>query len=518
MLTKHSLIDNAYVLSCLAFGIGCLYGISAIIFVFIPFRFSNGKFERLPTHEIGYAIPVSVSIPEVPDTVINYSNGTHSFGTSSYLSQNLSLSNFDGNDVYIDSMKRAVESDSSYKKTMTVNRWVATPGISNRTAQSSIGGNNWFEIVEKEVAQSALVPMISAINTTVEIRVRGKTQWQNFMLSLHSYLGIFVYIFISFHVMRLLQKWRREIYFLENLHKKLELIGKVLIYSQILYFIFLFVYAKYFGSIRLVSASTNDTSTGPINIHINPTTSASFMPFFIGVGLFILSRVIQYGQDIEIEIEELEEQQIAKDLANAQLRQNILELENNFLRAQINPHFLYNTLNVFYAQAQPLSEALSNSILTLAKIMRYSLETTQGGHLVPLEMEVAHLRRVISIHQLRFDNQLQINFTVEEPLGEVKIVPLIFITLLENALKHGEASDPDSPIALWLAADTSRIYFTIRNKIGNQSRDRSLGIGMENIKKRLQAVYGERHQFDVENKDGIYQVVLVIEHACTDAG
>jgi len=237
---------------------------------------------------------------------------------------------------------------------------------------------------------------------------------------------------------------------------------------------------------------------------------------FYALGYYYLTRSNRKEKKLRL----LSEEKAVQDVAaaqlvaqNAQMKQSILELENNFLRAQINPHFLYNTLNVFYAQAQPFSEPLGNSILTLAKIMRYSLETTQGGHLVPLEMEVAHLRRVISIHQLRFDNQLQINFTVEEPLGEVKVVPLIFITLLENALKHGETSDPDSPIALWLAADTSRIYFTIRNKIGNQPRDQSLGIGMENIKKRLQAVYGDRHQFGIEEKDGHYHVVLAIEHS-----
>lgn len=226
------------------------------------------------------------------------------------------------------------------------------------------------------------------------------------------------------------------------------------------------------------------------------------------IGYYYLNRSNRKEKELRL----LAEVKATQDIAHAKLRQDMLELENNFLRAQINPHFLYNTLNVFYAQAQPLSEALSNNILTLSKIMRYSLETTQGGHLVPLEMEVAHLKRVIGIHQLRFDNQLPIKLTVEEPLGEVKVVPLIFITLLENALKHGETNDPDNPIALWLAVDASRIYFTIRNKIADRPRDQSFGIGMENIKKRLNAVYGDRHQFGIDDKDGIYHVVLAVEH------
>lgn len=210
---------------------------------------------------------------------------------------------------------------------------------------------------------------------------------------------------------------------------------------------------------------------------------------------------------------QLKEEKAAQDMANAQLQQSMLELENNFLRAQINPHFLYNTLNWFYVQALPGNKNLADGLLTLADIMRYSLETVQGSHLVPLKMEVEQLRRVIAMQQMRFANGLRITFTTEGSFGDIQVAPLVFITLLENALKHGDVDDPDEPISLWLAVDNRRIYFTIRNKKSEGPKALGHGIGLDNIKKRLQAVYGNRHDFGIEEKDGRYHVAMAVEHA-----
>lgn len=227
------------------------------------------------------------------------------------------------------------------------------------------------------------------------------------------------------------------------------------------------------------------------------------------------------------ELRQLSEAKATQDLAaaqlaahNAQLRQEVLELEINFLRAQINPHFLYNTLNNFYSEAVTANQPnLAEGLHTLSKIMRYSLETTQGGQLVPLEMELAQLKRVIAIHQLRFGGKAHISFKAEGQLANAQIAPLIFVTLLENALKHGDASHAESPIVLWLSVDAQRIYFTIGNKkAATPAIDDSHGIGLRNIEKRLQAVYGNNYQFGIEDKTDSYQVMLVINHTAAANG
>lgn len=241
-----------------------------------------------------------------------------------------------------------------------------------------------------------------------------------------------------------------------------------------------------------------------------------FMEFaFYAIGYYYATR---YGAK-QKELRQLAEEKAAQDVAaaqlatqNAQMKQEMLELENNFLRAQINPHFLYNTLNTFYARAMSSDPALAESIVNLSEIMRYSLETTQGGQLVPLQSEVRHLKRVIGMHQLRSSDKLQINFTTEGQYGQVQVAPLIFVTLLENALKHGDVTNPDEPVTLWLAVDATHIYFTIRNRISNKPKENSHGIGLENIKKRLQHVYGNRYRFGLETKEDQYHVILAIEH------
>lgn len=200
-------------------------------------------------------------------------------------------------------------------------------------------------------------------------------------------------------------------------------------------------------------------------------------------------------------------------LVNAEMKQDMLELENNFLRAQINPHFLYNTLNIFYSRALSKDQELAESIISLSEIMRYSLETSHGGQLVPLQMEVEHLRRVIGMYQLRFDNKLHIKFTAEGQYSRPQIVPLIFITLLENALKHGKVDDADNPVVLRLYADATHINFTISNKKSDEAAIQSHGVGLNNIKKRLDNVYGNRCRFEVEETPDHYHVNLVIAYS-----
>lgn len=249
---------------------------------------------------------------------------------------------------------------------------------------------------------------------------------------------------------------------------------------------------------------------------------------FYALGYYYLTR---YGAK-QKELRQLAETKAAQDVANAQLlannaqlaltnaemKQDMLELENNFLRAQINPHFLYNTLNIFYNRALDNDEELAESIIALSEIMRYSLETSHGGQLVPLQMEVAHLQRVIGMYQLRFSNKLRIEFTVEGQYAQPQVIPLIFITLLENALKHGKVDDANNPVTLRLYADATHINFTIRNKKAASAAVESHGVGLANIKKRLDNVYGNRCHFSVEETADSYHVILDIEHSETLKG
>ncbi|RYY58471.1 MAG: hypothetical protein EOO05_16350 [Chitinophagaceae bacterium] len=186
-----------------------------------------------------------------------------------------------------------------------------------------------------------------------------------------------------------------------------------------------------------------------------------------------------------------------------------IRLQNMFLRSQINPHFLHNTLNFLYAKSLPLSPELSEGILTLSNVMRYSLQQEEDAKgMVYLDKEIEHLENVIAIHQMRFSNNLNIDFSVDGDTSGVKLIPLVFITLVENGLKHGQLGDSDSPLKIRLAVEAERIIFQISNRKKTGPREISHGIGIENIRKRLEYVYKTDYTFEIRDGGEFYFVEL----------
>lgn len=183
----------------------------------------------------------------------------------------------------------------------------------------------------------------------------------------------------------------------------------------------------------------------------------------------------------------------------------------NFLKAQINPHFLHNTLNFLYAKSLPYSEELSEGILTLSDIMRYALsEGNAKDGKAPLKDEIEHVRNVIKINQLRFSNQLNVQFQVEGVVNGATIIPFVLITLVENAFKHGDLRSNADPISIKLKVEGNRLYFYCRNRKKTGPKELSTGIGLENIKKRLDLAYGKDYVFNVSDEEEFYTTELTI--------
>ena len=198
-------------------------------------------------------------------------------------------------------------------------------------------------------------------------------------------------------------------------------------------------------------------------------------------------------------------------------QQKILEIQNlqanyNFLKAQINPHFLHNTLNFFYAKSLPYSEELSDGILTLSEIMRYALskENAIDGKIL-LKDEIEHLRNVIKINQLRFSNKLQVVFEVHGLVGEVMMIPFVLITIVENAFKHGDLKNPDYPIDIQLTVVNDSLTFWCKNKKKNGPKELSTGIGLDNTIKRLDMVYGIKYTINIIDETDFYTTELIIK-------
>lgn len=183
----------------------------------------------------------------------------------------------------------------------------------------------------------------------------------------------------------------------------------------------------------------------------------------------------------------------------------------NFLKAQINPHFLHNTLNFLYAKSLPYSQELSEGILTLSDIMRYALsEGNAKDGKAPLKDEIEHVRNVIKINQLRFSNTLHVQFDVEGVVNGATIIPFVLITLVENAFKHGELKNTTDPITIKLRVENNKLYFYCRNRKKSGPKELSTGIGLENIQKRLDLAYGKDYIFHVKDEEEYYTTELTI--------
>ncbi|WP_247235006.1 sensor histidine kinase [Telluribacter sp. SYSU D00476] len=187
------------------------------------------------------------------------------------------------------------------------------------------------------------------------------------------------------------------------------------------------------------------------------------------------------------------------DKANAQL---------SFLMAQINPHFLFNTLNNIYSLAISNDPHTAEAIMKLSSIMRYVTDEA-GVEYGALENEVACIQDYIDLQRLRLGRKVQLEVAIEGELEGKRIAPLILMTFIENVFKHGVSNHHHSLITIQLVSAEDRIRFFCRNRIfqKNNSLERR-GIGISNTRERLEHLYPNRYRLDIQQEDDYYTVNL----------
>lgn len=227
------------------------------------------------------------------------------------------------------------------------------------------------------------------------------------------------------------------------------------------------------------------------------------MAALFSAGISLLIAYLTYLRDDKKQRKVLEEQKMQLEVEKSQAN-------FNFLKAQINPHFLHNTLNFLYAKSLPYSSELSEGILTLSDIMRYALGPAARDGKVMLKEEIEHVRNVIKINQLRFSNNLAVQFDVNGLVNGALIVPFILITIVENAFKHGDLKSPEAPIVARLSIGDGILRFYCRNKKKAGPKELSTGIGLDNIKKQLDLTYGKKYSLNVKDEAEFYTTELTI--------
>ena len=185
--------------------------------------------------------------------------------------------------------------------------------------------------------------------------------------------------------------------------------------------------------------------------------------------------------------------------------------ELSFLKAQVNPHFLFNTLNNIYSLAVSKSEHTADSIMKLSNIMRYITDEAREDK-VSLQQELDCMRDYIDLQRLRLGKNAQVMFTATGTLERKKIPPLLLMTFVENAFKYGISNHEPSPIVIRVEVGEKELYFETINKLYEKKTQlERTGIGQKNALKRLQHMYPSKHTISIDTADGFYTVKLSLQ-------
>ena len=224
------------------------------------------------------------------------------------------------------------------------------------------------------------------------------------------------------------------------------------------------------------------------------------------IAVFLLIFVFSTG--IKVINQWLRSEQQNKEIANEKL-----QAELSFLKAQINPHFLFNTLNNIYALASAQSEKTAPAVMKLSSIMRYVLTEARADH-VPLEKEILFTTHFIELQKMRLTDKSSIDFTVKgDPIGR-QIAPLVLLPFVENAFKYGISTREFSPICILLELKKDSMYFSVKNqKHINTSLKMAdnTGIGIHNTRRRLDLLYPDRYTLTIEDGSADFTVHLNIQ-------
>jgi sensor histidine kinase YesM len=207
---------------------------------------------------------------------------------------------------------------------------------------------------------------------------------------------------------------------------------------------------------------------------------------------------------------------IVKDYTKNQKEKQLLEHRNmhnelQFLKSQINPHFLFNTLNNIYSLTLKKSDLAPEMVLKLSDMMRYMLYECNAKR-VPLKKEITYLQNYIELESIRFKNRGTIKFNLDVVEDEdLHIAPLLFIPFMENAIKHGVNQQiENAKVSMSLKVQNGVVEFCIKNNKNAESAQGPGGIGLVNVRRRLNLIYPKAHELEIQDLKEYYIVSLKI--------
>ncbi len=241
------------------------------------------------------------------------------------------------------------------------------------------------------------------------------------------------------------------------------------------------------------------------NISIMPPMSKNFV--FILILVYLVVGVVSFISLLNQNFKTISRnKELQTKILGTQLQ--LKEQELHYLKMQIHPHFLFNTLNTIYGFALKQSKHTPEIILMLSNLLDYILYQVNKPR-VSLKEEVLHIKEYIELEKIRFQDTLKVLFTANEIEDKIEVAPMLLIPFVENAFKHGSLIDGFLNIEINIDFKESRLDFSIRNTVlKTDTTDENTGIGLENIKKRLDLNYKDNYELNIENKDNWHVVNL----------
>lgn len=223
--------------------------------------------------------------------------------------------------------------------------------------------------------------------------------------------------------------------------------------------------------------------------HKIPLFVRSINSIILFAAVFFLALVIKIQQRL---------QKSEKEKSAAQL---------NFLKSQINPHFLFNTLNGIYALTLEKSDKAPEAVVKLSQMMRYVLNESKPER-VALIKDLEYLKDFVDLQKMRLGETINIHFTVEGDAGDKTIAPLLLIPFVENAFKHGILPDGVSDIDIRIQITGTALYLTVKNNFSKNTQNtaENSGVGIENARTRLNLLYPAKHKLVIKS-DPLFHIV-----------
>jgi two-component system, LytTR family, sensor kinase len=242
----------------------------------------------------------------------------------------------------------------------------------------------------------------------------------------------------------------------------------------------------------------------PLHLLVSTSSSVIDLRLIIGstIGTFILGQCGSLVRGFEYWIENQQR--------HAEIENQYLRAENELLKSQVSPHFLFNTLNNIDSFIHSQPQKASETLISLSEILRYMIYETKA-EFVPLSKEIEYLRNYIQLQKVRLVHAGAIKVVLSENCDNLTIAPLLFLPFVENAFKHATSTDEANAIEISILCSDNHIIFHCANKYtSGEKKQGTNGFGLENVKRRLELLYKNKYQLTMNKTLTTFEVNLII--------